>query len=86
MATLTPEDARNNLRRWDLVHNVETPELRGTSMETRDLQDIEGLLQAHPSLDLSSVRQWVGEFASVTAMSDLIDDFDKLSARVNRQP
>lgn len=60
--------------------------MKAVAHRPRDLQDIEGLLQAHPNLDLQSVRQWVREFASVTAMSDLIDDFDKLLARLNRMP
>lgn len=60
--------------------------MKAVAHRPRDLQDIEGLLQAHPNLDLSSVRQWVREFASVTAMSDLIDDFEKLLARLNRTP
>lgn len=60
--------------------------MKAVAHRPRDLQDIEGLLQAHSQLDLQSVRQWVREFASVTAMSDLIDDFDKLLARLNRTP
>lgn len=60
--------------------------MKAVAHRPRDLQDIEGLLQAHPHLDLHSVRQWIREFASVTAMSDLIEDFDKLLARLNRTP
>lgn len=60
--------------------------MKAVAHRPRDLQDIEGLLQAHANLDLQSVRQWIREFASVTAMSDLIDDFDKLLARLNRTP
>jgi hypothetical protein len=60
--------------------------MKAVAHRPRDLQDIEGLLQAHPTLDLQGVRQWVREFASVTAMSCLIDDFDKLLARLNRTP
>lgn len=47
-------------------------------------------LAGHDSLrtltDLASARQWVSEFAAATAMSDLIEDFDKLLARSNRSP
>jgi hypothetical protein len=32
------------------------------------------------------VRQWVSEFAAATAMSELIEDFDKLLARLKRKP
>jgi hypothetical protein len=60
--------------------------MKAVAHRPRDLQDIEGLLEAHPNLDLPGVRQWVREFASVTGMSDLIDDFDKLLARLDRTP
>jgi hypothetical protein len=60
--------------------------MKAVAHRPRDLQDIEGLLEAHPNVDLRSVRQWVSEFAAATAMSDLIDDFDKLLARRKRNP
>ncbi|HEY0683776.1 MAG TPA: nucleotidyl transferase AbiEii/AbiGii toxin family protein [Steroidobacter sp.] len=60
--------------------------MKAVAHRPRDLQDIEGLLESHPNLDLRSVRQWVREFASVTAMSDVIEDFDKLLSRLNRTP
>lgn len=60
--------------------------MKAVAHRPRDLQDIEGLLEAHPDTDLNSVRRWVSEFAVATAMSDLIDDFDKLVARHKRVP
>jgi hypothetical protein len=87
------EDAVANAKRYVIGGvNVRLPKvedlmiMKAVAHRPRDLQDIEGLLQAHPNLDLLSVRQWVREFASVTAMSELIDDFDKLLARLNRTP
>lgn len=87
------EDAVTNGKRYAIGGvSVRLPKvedlmiMKAVAHRPRDLQDIEGLLQAHPNLDLQSVRQWVKEFASVTAMSDLIDDFDKLLARLNRTP
>lgn len=38
MVTLTAKDARNYLRRWSLVHEAETNELRAASMETKARQ------------------------------------------------
>ena len=55
--------------------------MKAVAHRPRDLQDIEGLLEAHPDVDVQVVRQWVREFAAATAMSDIIDDFDKLLAR-----
>jgi hypothetical protein len=47
----------------------------------KDLQDIEGLLAAHPDADIVAVRQRVREFATAMSMSDMLDDFDKVVAR-----
>lgn len=58
--------------------------MKAVAHRPRDMQDIEGLLEAHPDADLLSVRQWVSEFATATSMSDLIEDFDKLLAHRKR--
>jgi Nucleotidyl transferase of unknown function (DUF2204) len=47
----------------------------------KDMEDIKGLLDAHPTADLKIVRQWVKEFATAMSMPDLLDDFEKLVAR-----
>jgi hypothetical protein len=46
----------------------------------KDMEDIRGLLDAHPDVDLTIVRQWVREFARAMTMSDLLDDFERLVA------
>jgi hypothetical protein len=38
MATITPQDARNYLRRWNLVREAEEIELRGATMELKARQ------------------------------------------------
>jgi len=47
----------------------------------KDLQDVEGLLDVHPNLNLEEIRQHVGDFAAATSMSDLIEDFEWLLQR-----
>jgi hypothetical protein len=47
----------------------------------KDMEDIKGLLDAHPEADLSRVRQWVKEFATAMTMPDLLEDFEKIVAR-----
>ncbi len=47
----------------------------------KDMEDIRGLLDAHPEADLTIVRQWVKEFAAAMSMPDLLDDFEKVVAR-----
>lgn len=55
--------------------------MKAVAHRPRDLQDIEGLLENHPDVDVQAARRWVSEFASATAMSDLLEDFDKLVSR-----
>jgi Nucleotidyl transferase of unknown function (DUF2204) len=53
----------------------------------KDMQDVEGLLDAHPEVNFDEIRQHVGEFAAATSMSDLIDDFERLlQRRKSKQP
>jgi predicted nucleotidyltransferase len=47
----------------------------------KDMEDIKGLLDAHPDADLNVVRQWVREFANAMTMPDLLEDFEKIAAR-----
>ncbi len=55
--------------------------MKAVAHRPQDLQDIEGLLELHPDADIDAVRQWVGAFAVAAAMSDILEDFDKLLAR-----
>jgi predicted nucleotidyltransferase len=55
--------------------------MKAIARRPKDLQDIEGLLAAHPEADVVAVRQWVREFATAMSMSDMLDDFDKVVAR-----
>ena len=55
--------------------------MKAIAHRPQDMQDIEGLLDAHPEANLDSVRKWVREFATATAMSDLIDDFERVLER-----
>ncbi len=47
----------------------------------KDMQDVEGLLDAHPEVNFDEIRQHVSEFAAATSMSDPIDDFERLLER-----
>lgn len=55
--------------------------MKAIAHRPKDLQDIEGLLKAHPHADVTRVRQWVREFSMATGMSDMLEEFDKLLAR-----
>jgi predicted nucleotidyltransferase len=47
----------------------------------KDLQDVEGLLDAHPGANIEEVRQHVSEFASAASMPDLLDDLVRILQR-----
>ncbi len=55
--------------------------MKAVARRPKDLQDIEGLLAAHPDADIFAVRRWVREFATAMSMPDMLDDFDKTVAR-----
>jgi len=55
--------------------------MKAVAHRPQDMQDIEGLLDAHPGANVEDVRRWVREFATATAMFDLIDDFERLLER-----
>jgi hypothetical protein len=60
--------------------------MKAVARRPKDLQDIEGLLAAHPEADVATVRQWVSEFATAMSTSDMLDDFDKLVERSKSRP
>jgi hypothetical protein len=60
--------------------------MKAIAHRPRDLDDIEGIIAAHPEADLELVRRWVREFATAATMPDLIADFEKLVARSPATP
>jgi hypothetical protein len=64
-----------------------TPEdlviMKAVAHRSRDLLDIDGLLAAHPDLDLRRVRRWVRAFAEALETPEIYDD---LQQRLRRRP
>lgn len=54
--------------------------MKAIARRPKDLEDIRGLLAAHPDADLAAVRRWVREFATATGMSDMLAEFERLVA------
>jgi hypothetical protein len=52
--------------------------MKAIARRPKDLEDIRGLLAAHPQADISEARRWVREFATAMSMSDILEEFDKL--------
>lgn len=55
--------------------------MKAIARRPKDIQDIQGLLAAHPEADIPLVRKWVNEFATATSMSEMLEEFDRLVAR-----
>jgi hypothetical protein len=44
----------------------------------KDLEDIRGLLSAHPKADIAATRRWIREFSVAAGMSEMLLEFDRL--------
>jgi Nucleotidyl transferase of unknown function (DUF2204) len=55
--------------------------MKAVAHRPQDMLDVQALLRMNPGVDVDMVRRWVREFGIATAMSDLIEDFDKAVAR-----
>jgi predicted nucleotidyltransferase len=55
--------------------------MKAVAGRPKDLQDIEGLLAAHPDAEVAAARQWIREFATAMSMPDILTEFDKLVTR-----
>ena len=55
--------------------------MKAIARRPKDVEDIRGLLAAHPSADVAAARRWVREFAAAMSMSDILEEFDELLAQ-----
>jgi Nucleotidyltransferase of unknown function (DUF6036) len=56
--------------------------MKAVARRPKDLEDIRGLLMAHPDADVAAARHWVREFSIATGMSDMLEEFDRLLAEL----
>jgi hypothetical protein len=47
----------------------------------RDMADIEGVIDAHPKLDVRRIRRWVRKFAAILEAPELLEDLEVLLAK-----
>lgn len=52
--------------------------MKAIAHRAKDIEDLRGLLAAHPDADVAAVRSWVREFATAASMPDLLTEFDAL--------
>lgn len=57
--------------------------MKAIARRPKDIEDIRGLLAAHPQVDVAEARRLIGEFALAMSMSDMLEEFDKLVAQRN---
>jgi Nucleotidyl transferase of unknown function (DUF2204) len=55
--------------------------MKALPRRTRDIADIEAVLDAHPDLDLDRVRYWVSQFASILEAPEILDDLERMLNR-----
>ena len=52
--------------------------MKAVAHRPQDLADIEGIVAAHPKLNLQRVRRWVREFAAALSMPEILNDLEVL--------
>jgi predicted nucleotidyltransferase len=60
--------------------------MKAIAQRPQDLRDIEGLLDVHPGADIERVHRWVREFATATAMPDLLKGLEQLLEQRSSRP
>ena len=56
--------------------------MKAIARRARDIADIEGILEVHDHLDLDWIRTRLTEFDQALGQSDLIDELDRILARI----
>ena len=52
--------------------------MKAIARRPKDVEDLQGLLAAHPELDVASARRWVREFATAMSTPDMLQEFEAL--------
>jgi hypothetical protein len=64
---------------------IPTPEdliiMKAVAMRSKDILDIERILDLHQQLDLERIRYWVKEFAAVLEQPEILEALERLLAR-----
>ena len=72
-----------------VVIPLPTPEsivvMKAIARRARDIADIEGILEICDHLDFDWIRSWLTEFDQALGRTDLLDEFDRIAARIPRQ-
>ena len=55
--------------------------MKAIAHRTRDMADIESILDTHSKLNLQRIRRWVGEFSTAIDMPEILDDLEGILTR-----
>jgi hypothetical protein len=55
--------------------------MKAIARRPKDVEDIRGLLAAHPQANVAEARRWIKEFSIAMSMSDMLEEFDRLVAQ-----
>ena len=58
--------------------------MKAVARRPKDLEDIRGLVAAHPGANIAEARRWIREFATATGMPDMLEEFEKVLADLSR--
>jgi len=59
--------------------------MKAVAHRTRDLADIQSVMDAHPKLNLRKIRRWVKEFSTAIDTPDILNDLETILARRRKQ-
>ena len=69
--------------------SLPTPEsivvMKAIAQRSRDVADVEGILETHAHLDIDWIRAWLTEFDRALDRTDLLAEFERTVARTRRQ-
>ena len=55
--------------------------MKAVAHRSRDLSDIESLVETNTRLDVDRILRWVGDFASALEMPELLSDLEAIISR-----
>ena len=61
-----------------LQFSVAAVEMMAIARRPKDIEDLKGLLAAHPDADVARARRWVREFATAMSTPDMLQEFEAL--------
>jgi hypothetical protein len=69
----------------DITITLPSPEdliiMKAVAHRSRDIADIEGIVDTHPDIDKGRIRMWLAQFAEALEMPEILSDTEKILNR-----